>query len=138
MKKLIRFVIVIIPIVLLSKQEAIGQLQYIKQLDSVEQSCLDKGTDMSGCTITYYNQMDSMLNVSYKSLREKLDNNSKTALKKEQHRWLLKRDKKFKAIDKDTSNGDVRGADAEMIATDKKAAIIKERVITLIQRANIK
>ncbi len=135
MTKQTAFIIsVIISLAQLYAQAVSAQAQYIKHLDSAEQTCLDKGDNMLGCTLTYYHQMDSMLNVTYKLLKAKADNNSRIVLRKEQRNWLSKRDKKFKEIDKGAAKGEIGGSDAKMIATDKKAAFVRERVMVLIQR----
>jgi len=127
-------IVIIISLTQIYAQVVSAQTQYIKHIDSIEQTCLDRGDNMLGCTLTYYHQMDSMLNVTYKSLKVKVDNNSRGILRKEQRNWLSQRDKKFKEIDKDIAKGDIGGSDAEMIATDKKAAFVRERVMVLTQR----
>jgi uncharacterized protein YecT (DUF1311 family) len=95
------------------------------------QNCLDKGEYMYGCSIHYYNQMDSCLNVIYNQSMRLLKENSKEKLKKEQLIWLKSREHTFELIDK--TNKD-EGQDGEMIRKDLKADYVKERVLFLIQR----
>ena len=109
----------------------------IDKLDSSYQSCLDKGMDMYGCSLHYYNQMDSMLNIVYKQLRAKKDSSQKIILKSKQLKWLSARDKYFKQVDNEPSNG-LDGNDRRMAAIDKKALYVEKRVIELIKELEIK
>jgi uncharacterized protein YecT (DUF1311 family) len=99
-------------------------------IDKHYQTCLDDGQNMR-CALTYYNQMDSCLTVTYKQLLSKLDKASKTALKKEQSTWLKDKEKEFKAIDQGNT---IEGRDGEMTIEDEKAKFIKERVLVLINK----
>ena len=68
----------------------------IDRLQDQYQGCLDNGKNMSGCSIMFYRQMDSMLNVVYNKLRLSLNPEQQTSLAKEQTNWLAKRDSYFK------------------------------------------
>jgi len=107
------------------------QASDIQQLDTIYQHCLDKGQNMYGCTITYYNVLDSCLNVAYKQLRNKLDKTQQLTLQQEELSWLKTRDQKFKSIDK---NNNYPGQDGEMMKQNQKDAIVKERVLQLIKK----
>ncbi|RZL51243.1 MAG: DUF1311 domain-containing protein [Pedobacter sp.] len=103
----------------------------IKSIDQHYHSCLDKGENMLGCSITYYHEMDSCLNIAYKQLRKKLNEPSKIALKKEQLAWLKARDHKFSEIDA-AYKGDVQ--DNKMFRFDEKANFVRWRTIVLLER----
>jgi len=104
----------------------------INKLDDAYQNCLDQGVDMVGCSTHYYKQMDSMLNIVYKKVREKNDSSGRAALKSSQLKWLSDRDKHFKQIDNEPSDG-IGGEDKEMIAVDKKTQYVRVRVLELIK-----
>jgi uncharacterized protein YecT (DUF1311 family) len=99
-------------------------------IDKQYQVCLDDGQNMK-CALSYYNKMDSCLNVAYKQLLSKLDKSSKVTLKKEQSAWLKEEEKEFKAIDQENT---IEGRDGEMAIEDEKAKFIKERVLVLINK----
>ncbi|HEX7414881.1 MAG TPA: lysozyme inhibitor LprI family protein [Bacteroidia bacterium] len=103
----------------------------IALIDKNYQVCLDSGQYMGGCSYTYYNQMDSCLNVAYKQLQKKLDKTAKAALKKEQVDWLKTRDQEFKSIDQTNK---MEGRDGEMIRESEKAQVVKKRVLVLITK----
>lgn len=107
------------------------QAKDIQQLDTIYQHCLNKGENMYGCTVTYYNLLDSCLNVAYKQLHNKLGKTQQLSLKQEELDWLKTRDQKFKAIDK---NNSYPGQDGEMMKQNQKDAIVKERVLQLIKK----
>lgn len=105
----------------------------INELEQRYQTCLDKGDYMLGCSQTFYNQMDSLLNVRYKKLRSLCDDKQKKLLKNEQLEWLSKRDKQFiinkKQVSKEGYGG---GRDEEMSLIDRNTDYVKQRVIELI------
>lgn len=103
----------------------------IISLEQQYQSCLDKGTDMLGCSIKFYKEMDSCLNIAYVQLRVTLDVQSKASLKEEQLAWLKARDLKFQKID-NVNKGDFQ--DKKMFKFDAKANFVMERTINLIKR----
>lgn len=70
-------------------------------MEGKNQSCLDKGIDMIGCQILYYQQLDSVLNLTYRNLRKKLSEKEKEALKTKQLKWLQERDTYFKRLEND-------------------------------------
>lgn len=119
----------------------ISHSQTIATIDSLEdesQSCLDKGEFMLGCSIRFYDQMDSMLNKVYNKLRSELDSSQKELLKKEEKDWLKKRDKFFKQTNAELEkiikkNGNA-GQDDEMFRYQENARFVKERVLELIKR----
>lgn len=60
------------------------------------QSCLDTGNAMPRCSTEHYVKTDSLLNVVYNKLLKKYNSVEKKNLKKEQIKWLAKRDLYFK------------------------------------------
>lgn|SRR5574343_378077 len=114
--------------------------QKFKVIDSLEnkyQSCLDKGQNMLGCANTFYGQMDSLLNLQYKKLLNKLGAAEGTKFKNEQRLWLGERDKQFvlfkQQVHKEAvDNGFDGGQDEQMILTERKAMFVKQRVIELL------
>jgi uncharacterized protein YecT (DUF1311 family) len=111
----------------------------VDSLQNEEQKCLDKGQYMLGCSLNFYNQMDSLLNVVYFKLYHSLDTSNQGKLKKEQKLWLTKRDKIFKLNAQKTHEEAVKdgfdgGQDERMILADKNATVVKQRVLELIGR----
>ena len=106
--------------------------QTIKTIEKIEiahQNCLDKGGYMKGCSVEYYNQADSLLNVVYKKLKLKLNAEEQSKLKKEQLEWLKKRDKYFQKVYSEEKNfGNWR------VIIDQKAKFVFERVKILIKK----
>lgn len=84
-------------------------------LDLSYKNCLDSGNNMSGCSQKYYFQVDSLLNVVYKSYRDDLNEHAKAALKKDQLKWLKIRDNYFENISADG----LEGNDARMLVIDE-------------------
>ena len=111
--------------------------QTIKTIDSLEnsyQTCLDKGVNMLGCSKMFYQQMDIMLNLVYKKLRQKLTPLQAAKLKAEQINWLAKRDRYFNNVPLEPEEKVLTGEDKEMIIIDKKAAFVEERLKILIKQ----
>lgn len=105
-----------------------------KELEIYEinyQNCLDKGQNMLGCTLFFYNQTDSLLNIIYKKIYYNLDNKRKLELKTSQLKWLKKRDEEFKKFEKNYNEKDLGINDNKMIVLDKKAVFVMERVYWL-------
>jgi len=102
------------------------------KIDSNYQLCLDSGINMYGCTINYFQTMDSMLNVTYKIIRLKLNQADKDALTKKQLIWLKKRDREYKIIDSQPNIDGLRHIDNLMVKLDKKAQFINDRIYELI------
>lgn len=103
----------------------------IKMIEKRYQSCLNDGSYMLGCSKDFYNEMDSCLNVAYKQLREKLDEPSKAALKREQLNWIKARDLNFEQIDRANLE---EGQDGEMFRKAEKANFVRDRVLVLVRR----
>ncbi len=114
--------------------------QTIKTIEKIEiahQNSLDKGGDGKGCSVEYYNQADSLLNVVYKKLKLKLNAEEQSKLKKEQLEWLKKRDKYFQKVyseEKNFGNWREGSNDFDMIIIDQKAKFVFERVKILIKK----
>lgn len=112
-------------------------LKTITTIESSYHNCLDEGDDMRGCSIEYYEQADSLLNVVYRKLRLKFNDQDQSKLKKEQLEWLKHRDKYFEKIYSQTKkegNFIEGSSDFDMIVIDKKADFVLERVKLLIKR----
>ena len=111
-------------------------LKTVEDLTSRHQSCLDSGIDMMNCSRKYCMEMDSILNVAYKSLRHNLDSENRLKLKAEQTRWLKKRDEFFEEqvkIFQKNFQSEEWGSDMFMIVYDNDAEFIRERVVELIK-----
>ncbi|QSW89433.1 MULTISPECIES: lysozyme inhibitor LprI family protein [Flavobacterium] len=112
-------------------------LETIYKLKSKYQKCLDKGNNMRNCALEYYNQSDSLLNVSYKNLKAKMSSKEQSKLKKEQLAWLKKRDQFFQKVYADTKKEGnfIEGTqDFDMIIYDEQAKFVFGRVKELIQK----
>lgn len=100
-------------------------------LENVElkyQTCLDNGINMLGCSQKYYAEMDSLLNVLYKTLSKQLSASDFSTLKSKQRTWITKRDAYFSQINKRTSIEGLTGQDLLMLKNDRKALFVKQRV----------
>lgn len=108
-------------------------------IDSLErnyQRCLSKSQYMYGCALEYYRGMDSMLDIVYRQLYTKLDTSRRRNLKVEQVLWQERKESYFKLLDtrvEKLRKKTLAGLDDQAIATDQKAAYIKERVTALIK-----
>lgn len=113
-------------------------LKTIEKFENKHQDCLDSGINMKGCSIKYYNQSDSLLNVAYKRLRAEISVTEQAKLKNEQLSWLKKRDSYFKkAYLEAKSEGPFPDPDdLEMVYIDKKSEFVMNRVKELIKRTN--
>ncbi|MGY5353557.1 lysozyme inhibitor LprI family protein [Wenyingzhuangia sp. IMCC45467] len=103
----------------------------LKKLETENQKCLDKGKFMYECSLSFYKKSDSLLNIVYKQVREKMNSAEKDKLKNEQLKWLKIRNQKFENI----NNSDTRlgnGLDNLMIKEQEKAVIVNERTKYLI------
>ncbi|QLC65083.1 DUF1311 domain-containing protein [Flavobacterium sp. LPB0248] len=124
-------------LVLISFKSNSQTLETVSKMKSDYQKCLDKGNNMSGCSIMYYNQSDSLLNVVYKNLKERISSKEQSKLKKEQLEWLKKRDLYFEKVYADTKReGNFKEGtrDFEMVVFDEKANFVFGRVKELIKR----
>ncbi len=104
----------------------------VSELDTLFQHCLDKGDDMLGCTYKYYNQMDSMLNVVYKMIRNSKDSAGKASLKSEELAWLKDRNEYFKKLD--SKDYGIGGNDRGMMEEGDKARFVHKRIMELISK----
>ena len=107
----------------------------IQKLDKELQKCLDDTqNNMLNCTRVYYNQIDDLLNVTYKKIRTSLTKSEQEKLKNQQLAWLKKRDLYFKKVTAKTSSdldGDNSSQDYQMICTHENALFVKDRVLEL-------
>jgi len=108
-------------------------------VDSLERNyerCLSNGQNMYGCALTYYHQLDSMLNLVYRQLYARLDTSHRKTLRVEQVQWQERRKAYFKLLDmrvQKVHKKTLAGLDDHVIATDHKAAYIKDRVTELLE-----
>ncbi len=112
-------------------------LKTIEKIEKSYQECLDSGNNMRGCSINYYTKADSLLNVVYQKKREKRTDLEKNNLKKEQLKWLKKRDLYFKKEYSNLKKEDLvmeGSTDFDMIYYDRKASFVMKRVKELINR----
>jgi len=112
-------------------------LETVSKLKSEYQKCLDKGSAMSNCSHAYYNQSDSLLNVVYKNLKNKISPKEQSKLKKEQLDWLKKRDQYFQQLYTDTKKQGIftEGTrDFDMVIYDEEANYVFARVKELIRK----
>ncbi|MDA6071977.1 DUF1311 domain-containing protein [Flavobacterium sp. AC] len=112
-------------------------METVSILKTSYQKCLDSGNGMKNCAIEYYNDSDSLLNVSYKNLKLKLSSKEQSKLKKEQLDWIKKRDLYFEKVYSDTKKEGhfVEGSgDFDMVVFDEKANYILSRVKELIKK----
>lgn len=124
-------------IILVSLKSNSQTLEIVYKMKSDYQKCLDKGIDMRGCALDYYNQSDSLLNVAYKNLKTKISSKEQSKLKKEQLEWLKKRDQFFQKVYSDTKKQGnfIEGTqDFDMIIYDEQARFVFGRVKELIKK----
>lgn len=106
-------------------------LKDISNFETEYQACLDKGIDMQGCSVSYYQKSDSLLNVVYKQLKLKLNLQEQSVLRSEQKKWLVYRDIYFKKayLEAKKENGDSdKGHNFIMFLYDKKMNYVLNRV----------
>ncbi len=112
-------------------------LSEVKAFELKYQNCLDSGLEMKTCAITFYNEADELLNLSYKKLKFQLNTSQKRKLLNEQRNWLKKRDKHFEEAFEEAKNdngGSTLSDDFKMMYFDKKAEFVIERVKELISK----
>ena len=112
-------------------------LETVSKLKTSYQHCLDSGNGMKNCSVVYYNQSDSLLNVTYKNLKLKLSSKEQSKLKKEQLDWIKKRDLSFEKVYSDTKKGgnfSEGSKDFDMVVYDEQANYVFGRVKELIKR----
>ncbi|MFT6204389.1 MAG: hypothetical protein ACI9V1_003303 [Spirosomataceae bacterium] len=105
----------------------------LKFTDSNFQNCLDKGENMMGCTSSYYDQIDKLLNLSYFSLYDALPQGKRTVLKSEQRAWLAYRDSFFEYNSRGFNEIE-EGREGKMFILEANAVFVKSRVKLLISR----
>lgn len=110
----------------------------IDSLRAVEQSCLDKGIHMENCSCDYRQQMDSILNAVYNNIRSNLNSIQKEKLKDEEIAWLKKRSVDHKKSYQESGSAGIQGDDAEMMACDKDAGTIEDRIYSVIKNWDFK
>ncbi len=112
-------------------------LASVTKIETSYQTCLDKGKNKKACSYKFYNEANSLLNVTFNNLILKLNKQEINELKKEQRMWLLKRDVYFKAAHyevRDELGIDEGTTDFEMTYNDKKSQFVIARAIVLINR----
>jgi len=112
-------------------------METVNNLKTAYQRCLNNGSSMKDCSIAYYNQSDSLLNVCYKNLKLKLSSKEQSKLKKEQLEWVKKRDTYFEKVYSDTKKEGhftEGSSDFDMVVFDEKANYVFARVKELIKR----
>lgn len=109
----------------------------LKKIDTKHQTCLDKGTRMLACSQSYYSKLNSLLNATYNKALGTLDSSGKAVLKKEQEKWLNKKEVYFQKIDENYATEITHlgaGNDKRMMIMDEKAQFVRERVEELLKR----
>lgn len=122
---------------LLNAGASFGQQQYAQALTELEekhQTCLDNEPDVMNCSKTYYKQVDSLLNVVYKSIKTNMSAEQKEGLKEAQMLWLKKRDAYFLTVPKEAKEEaeDLSPAYVAAITWEKKAQFVSDRIIELL------
>ena len=114
-------------------------LKKVAEFQEKYQKCLNTGNGMKNCSIHFYTSSDSLLNVAYKNLKEKLNILEQNNLRTEQRKWLKKRDQNFKKAfikAKEENSNATKGTDFPMFYFDKKSWIVIKRVKELIIKRN--
>ena len=107
----------------------------IKEIKDNYQTCLNQADFMLGCSYDYYNKADSLLNVVYNKVRIRLKPDQREQFRKEQLKWLKKRDARFKKIRKrNLGEGGLVRDDQKMMVADEQAEFIFQRVEELMKR----
>ena len=112
----------------------VNSQNFSHELDIIEkenQECLDKGKFMLNCSVKYYQENDSLLNVVYDKIKRNLNSEEKLKFSESQIEWLELRDKEFKKINSENS-GLGNGLDDKMFEYQKKADFVSERIKYLI------
>lgn len=124
-------------ILLISFYSNAQTLESVNKLADNHQKCLDAGVNMQGCSKLFYHEMDSLLNLAYFNLKNRLTESEKPSLKKEQRLWLKKRDRYFedqeKTFQKNFKSGEW-GSDMFVTVYYNDAQFVRKRVVELIKR----
>ena len=123
------------------KNKTNAQVQnVIDKLRKAEQACLDKGVHMSNCSYRYLLQMDSLLNIEYKTVYAKLNHDQQIALRKEELAWIKQKNIYFKKEDSKRTNSNssegLQGEDLDMTIYDNKASYIQKRILQIENKWN--
>lgn len=130
-----RNLILLLAMFLCSKAYSQSQQTALDTLENRYQQCLGNSHNMYTCAVTYYKQLDSLLNHTLQHLYSSLNTDRQQKLQADQLVWEEKKEEYFKKIDERVEKMHKRtmeGLDDEMISTDNKAAFIKERLTTLL------
>jgi len=127
MKIAIIYIILFLPLISLSQNK-----KEIETYENKYQECLDEGINMLGCSQLFYKQSDSLLNVVYKRVYNRLNSKKKAKLKSSQLIWLKKRDVEFKSFEAEKLDPSLGVEDNKMVVLDKKAIYVLDRVYFLI------
>jgi uncharacterized protein YecT (DUF1311 family) len=130
-----RNLIIFLAVFLCSKAYSQSQQTALDTLENRYQQCLGNSPNMYNCAVSYYKQLDSLLNNTLQYLYSSLNTGRQQKLQEEQLVWETKKEEYFKKIDERVEKMHKRtmeGLDDEMISTDNKAAFIKERLTTLL------
>ncbi|WP_189358199.1 lysozyme inhibitor LprI family protein [Algibacter mikhailovii] len=100
-------------------------------IEKENQECLDKGKFMFNCSVKYYQENDSLLNIVYNKIERNLNSEEKLKIRESQIEWLELRDKEFKKINSENT-GFGNGLDDKMFKYQKKAEFVSERIKYLI------
>jgi uncharacterized protein YecT (DUF1311 family) len=99
--------------------------------------CSQQPVNQYGCSLTYLNGIDKLLDVIYRNLCDRLDTAGCNALKKEQVAWFNKRGVYYQNLDgvMDKKSKTVgAGMNDAVENANKKAAFEKDRLEVLLSR----
>ena len=135
-------IFLVVGMLALMHSRSYGQtLETIRSLKESERQCLDKGQNMLRCTTIFYIEMDSVLNLAYSSLRNKLNAAEIAALKKNEQEWIKKKDAYFKnhvrevELQINAKKSEWGELGYQFLYADE-ADFIKERAVELITKLN--
>jgi uncharacterized protein YecT (DUF1311 family) len=130
-----RNLLLILGIFLCTKAYSQSQQAALDTLENRYQQCLGNSQDMYNCAVTYYKQLDSLLNHTLRQLYSNLNPDAQRKLQAEQGAWEEKKEVYFRQIDarvEKMHKRTMQGLDDDMISTDNKAAFLKDRLNTLL------
>ncbi len=124
------FCVILLIILKANSQNFSDELTTIK---SKNQECLNVGKHMFDCSVKYYQESDSLLNVVYDRIKSNLRSEEKNDLVNSQLAWIKLRNLEFKKINsKNTDLGN--GLDDKMIKNQEKANFTSKRIQFLINK----
>ena len=108
-------------------------LNNLNKIDTDAQYCADTTQDVVACENLHYNQMDNMLNLVFKKLKNISKAGDFKKIKNDQIKWLSIRDKRFKKIE---SENDCNAAldICQALLISKKTWVVHQRVEVLIKK----